>query len=497
MTKLLHSLRFQLTLVTLLVFGLIQAAGFMVLLTLRERDVRADFDEWLRADASRMLEQVLRQPMETLVPSPPGSTPQMSPFHFRGYYFQLRRADGTTLVKSANLEGTDLPWGEAARRAEESDTPVLETIAGDGLKSVSGAVGDVRLLTVFGRMPSGEVLSLQLGARLDRVNQAVASLRRRLLAVFPLSLVVVAIGSWFMAGRALRPIDDITDAVRRLTVDRLGQGLGLPVPKGDLAQMVVSLNEMLDRIEKGFRSQERFVAEVSHELRTPISVLLGEAQLLGRAARTVEEYDRFVASVEVEMRRLGQTVERLLLLARAHAGVPIALPGGVSLNDVVAAAVRRCSAVAAHWEIDLVPRLLLPSADEPEPMVRGDEELLCAMLTNLILNAIRHSPVGQPVTIELTAEGDRSHITVRDAGPGVPPESVGKLFQPFTSLRQEADPAPGTGLGLAIVKSIAELHGGSGAVRKVPAGGCEFAVTLPTMPAGPASPERSSGLAGG
>ncbi len=158
---------------------------------------------------------------------------------------------------------------------------------------------------------------------------------------------------------------------------------------------------------------------------------------------------------------------------------------------------RRTRAVAAHWEIDLVPRLLLPSADEPEPMVRGDEELLCAMLTNLILNAIRHSPVGQPVTIELTAEGDRSHITVRDAGPGVPPESVGKLFQPFTSLRQEADPAPGTGLGLAIVKSIAELHGGSVAVRNVPAGGCEFAVTLPTMPADPASPERSSGLAGG
>ncbi len=118
------------------------------------------------------------------------------------------------------------------------------------------------------------------------------------------------------------------------------------------------------------------------------------------------------------------------------------------------------------------------------------------MLTNLILNAIRHSPVGRPVQIELAAEGDRSRITVRDAGPGVPAESVGKLFQPFACLRPAGEPGPGTGLGRASVKGIAELHGGSVTVRNVPGGGCEFAVVLPTISTSPAQPERSSGLAG-
>jgi two-component system heavy metal sensor histidine kinase CusS len=482
MMHILHSLRFQLTALNLLVFGLIQAGSFTAILTLREKEVREDFDEWLRADASRMMEQVLRQPMETLGPSPDSPTPHMSPFHFRGYYFQLRRADRTTLVKSANLEETDLPFGDAEQRASAPGETVVETISGQALKSVSGATGDVRLLTMFGRTPSGVSLCLQLAARMDRVDAAVADLRRLFLAMFPVSLAAVAIASWFMARRALRPIDHITNAVRQLTVDRLGQRLGPPAPKGDLAQMVVSLNEMLDRIEKGFHSHERFVAEVSHELKTPISVLLGEAQLLSRDTRTVEEYDHFVANVEVEMRRLGQTVESLLLLARANAGFPIALAGQVSLNDVVTEAVRRCGAVAAHWEIDLVPRLFLPRAEESEPMVRGDEELLCAMLTNLILNAIRHSPVGQRVTIGLTADGNHSRIAVHDCGPGIAPESVGQLFRPFTSVERDGGPPRGIGLGLVIVKSIAELHRGSVTVSSPSGGGCEVVICLPRSP---------------
>lgn len=479
MMHLLHSLRFRLTALNVLVFGLILAASFAVIMKLREREVRRDFDAWLEADASRMMEQIVRQPAEALVPRSANSAPQLNPFHFRGYYFELRLNEKTTLVKSANLEGTDLPMARAAPQARTSGEPVLETIDGRRFASAPMAHADIRLLTLFRQGRSGESFCLQVGARMDRVNEAVEDLRRTLLTMLPISLIAVAIGSWFMAGRALRPIEQITKAARELTVDRLDRRLGLPAPKGDLAQMVASLNEMLERIEKGFRSQERFVAEVSHELKTPITVLLGEAQLLGRDARTIEEYDQFVASVEAEMHRLARTVESLLLLARANAGFPTALAAHVSLNDVITEAVRRCSSVAAHWEIDLRPELVLPRDDEPEPMVRGDEELLCAMLSNLIFNAIRHSPVGHPVEINLATDETHSSITVRDHGPGIAPESLGQLFQPFASLSREGDPASGTGLGLTIVRSIAELHRGSITVSIPPDGGCEFTVRLP------------------
>jgi signal transduction histidine kinase len=148
---------------------------------------------------------------------------------------------------------------------------------------------------------------------------------------------------------------------------------------------------------------------------------------------------------------------------------------------VVTEAVRRCSAVADHWEIELVPMLFLPQGDEPEPTIRGDEELLCAMVTNLVLNAIRHSPVGRPVEVGLTVADGSFRIAVRDAGPGVPADSVGQLFQPFGSLKRGGASASGTGLGLVIAKSIAEFHGGSIAYTSLPTGGCEFAICLPQL----------------
>jgi len=188
---------------------------------------------------------------------------------------------------------------------------------------------------------------------------------------------------------------------------------------------------MLDRIEKGFRSQERFISEISHELRTPIAVLLGQAQVLGRQAPAPEEYDEFVGSVEAEMLRVAEILNSFMLLARANAGFRASVSRVVSLNDAVMRAVQRCSILASHRELKLVPRLW---EGEPEAQVRGDEELIASMLTNLLTNAVHHSPVGQTVTIDVEVRGREAVLTVGDCGPGMPADVLNR------SVRRPAAP---------------------------------------------------------
>jgi signal transduction histidine kinase len=243
--------------------------------------------------------------------------------------------------------------------------------------------------------------------------------------------------------------------------------------------MVTVINQMLERLEAAFRAQERFIADASHELKTPLSVLLAEAQVLTQQARTPEEYDRYVVSVQDQLRQLSRLVDSLLTLARADAGFPLANPAVVSVNDVVTEAVRRCEPIASRREVRLIPTLALPTEDGVEPAVRGDAALLCSLVENVIRNAIRHSGVEQAVEVDVCFAPPEILVAVRDRGPGIPAEHLEHVFDRFYHIPRGEDPGQGAGLGLAIAKGVAELHQGTIAVGGRPSGGCEFVVRLP------------------
>src|SRR5262249_48887286 len=162
--------------------------------------------------------------------------------------------------------------------------------------------------------------------------------------------------------------------------------------------------------------QERFVANAAHELRTPVTHLLAEAQVLARQSRPAAEMERFTSSVQAEMRSMSQIVESLLLLARADAGVSAGGKRAGSGNGVVTEAIERCNAHARQREMPLVPRL--PEGLSEDPEVAGDFDLLVALVSNLLRNAIRFSPPGEPVEIEVQLEAKVVVVTVRDRGPG-------------------------------------------------------------------------------
>lgn len=477
-----YTLRFRLAALNMLVFGLIIVVLSVVLLRVREKTVRRDFDEWLKEVAQSIVDEIAIYPDDLMLLKQGQPRPRLDPFHFPGFYFQLRSPDGLVLERSRSLKGLTLPMSEHAAHLARQAKYALETVSGGIARDLLGPDEPLRLLTSY-QVPRGQdPYFLQIGVSLSRINESVVRLYRVFMVLIPVALLLVGLGSWLMARRSLAPIGRVARETRELTVANFDRRIPVPRGKDEVSEMVVTINGMLDRLRAGFRAHERFIADAAHELKTPVAVLLGEAQVLSRQARSPEEYDHFVTGVESEMRRLSQILDSLLTLARANAGFPISLATPVSLNDVVTEAVARCSAQANQREVRLVPRLWLPGPKEPEPIVKGDEDLLCSLVVNLVRNAVRNSPAGGPVETELDLAGEEIRIAVRDGGPGIPEEFVERIFDEFFRIPGRDSSAGVAGLGLAIAKGIAQLHGGSISVANLPGGGCEFVVRLPLCP---------------
>ena len=475
-----QTLRFRLAALYLVVFGLILTVLCVVVLAAREKDLRASFDERLTDRAETIIAEITVNP-DYRVDQPSAEAPlrRVNPFRFPGYYFQVRIGDESVVDRSRNLRGRTLPLSDAAKASRTSRQPVLETLRGDTARSLLGKAGELRLLTLYEERAGVTPFYLQIGVSLTRVHESIRALRRIFLLVIPSALLMAAVASWLLARGSLAPIGRIAELAERLSAHDLSQRIDQPRGKDEVAALVTTLNQMLDRLSDAFQAQERFIADVSHELRTPLSVLLGEAQVLMQQERTPEEYERFVSSVQDEVRSLSQMVNSMLTLARADAGFATPVAADVSMNETVMDAVQRCQALAKQREVRLVPHLALPQADQPELLVRGDGELLRTMIANLLRNAIRHSPPDEVVDVKLIADGTNASITVRDRGPGIPSEYLGKVFDRFFRVPRERGTFKGVGLGLTIVRGVARLHDGSVVVSNHPDGGCEFEVHLP------------------
>jgi hypothetical protein len=482
----LRSLRYQLAGLNLIVSGLVLLAFCAGLLVLRERDLRGAFDERLVARAERLAEFIA-----SVATATPSANDQRSDsredraVRFPGLIFQIRDNDGRIIRRSRNLRNLDLPPLPVDRAM-----PALETLDGPIPSTIFGARSTARLISMHWTESGPAPFYLQVAANLAPVTESVRRLRRLLIALLGGSLIVIAIGSLLSTSRSLKPIGAIVDTVDQITGGAIQLRIQTPIRDDEVAGMVRTLNTMLDRLQNTFEAQERFVADASHELKTPVTVLLGEAQVLRQQTRSIEDYDRFVASVEQEMRRLGRVVDSLLTLARADAGIPPAGAVDVPVNDLVTEVVQRCEPLASQREVRLVPRLTMPEPDEPEPCVHGDPELLRTALENLIRNSIRHSPVGEAIDVNVEIDRDSTSITVLDNGPGIPEEYIDHIFDRFFSAPQPGTPNTGSGLGLAITKGVVELHGGTIRTGNRPEGGISFVMHLPLAGPPPRGPHE-------
>ena len=321
------------------------------------------------------------------------------------------------------------------------------------------------------------------------------------LITIPLLLLIASLGGYFLASRSLLPVAAMSARAAEISATNLNERLPVSNRRDELNALAQVVNSLLERLERAFAQQQRFMADASHELRTPVAVLRTEADVtLSRRHRTESEYRESVGVMRDSARRLGRIVDDLFLLARADSGHLPLKREPLYLEDVVDEAARAGRSLAADKGVSVE---LLPLEDSP---FTGDADLLGRVLLNLLDNAIKHSPRGGTVSLSLSHTPTEYHISVADVGPGIPLEAQAQVFERFFRVdkarsRSDAEATAGAGLGLAIGRWIAEAHGGRLELVRSDSAGTEFRLALPIpRDATPAPPpddasEERTGLA--
>jgi heavy metal sensor kinase len=305
------------------------------------------------------------------------------------------------------------------------------------------------------------------------------------LIAIPLLLLIASVGGYFLATRSLSPVAAMSARAAEISSTNLNERLPISQRRDELGSLAQVINSLLERLERAFGQQRRFMADASHELRTPVAVLRTEADVtLSRPSRTEAEYRESISVMQDAARRLGRIVDDLFLLARADAGHLPLRREPLYLEEVVDEAARAVRTLALERAVAVE---LLPLEDSP---FTGDADLLGRALLNLLDNAIKHSPSGGTVTLALTRAANEYRILVTDEGPGIPPEVQGQIFERFfradkSRARDGSGATSGAGLGLAIGRWIAEAHGGRLELVRSDARGTELCLTLPAPPEEP------------
>lgn len=475
-----RSLRVRLILTFTLIFGAIQLVLGVIGLTARETYIELYFDEQLMRRADSIVTQLIQAKSDYSSQQLTGFIDSgTSAIYFRDFYIQVTDSQGKLLGRSGDLGSYRLPIRTNELEKIRQGRRLFETLAGEAVEDVAGPARQLRMVTMFVRPDAREPVIIQVATSTQHVEESKSFLRRLFLVGIPAGLLAAAMASWFAADRAVRTIADVTHLATQTTPEKLGQRVDASTMDGEIGEMAKNINKMLDRLEAGFAAQQRFVHDASHEIKTPVSILLSEAQIMQIGTPEPAEVKKFVRSVQHEMQRLGRLIESLLMITRSDGRTLVTLSRIESVNDVVVECVSRCLPIAQKFKIGLTIQLPMPEEAPSGLAIRGDSELVDAMLSNLIRNAINYSPEGTTVLVKVTADADHVELAVSDDGPCIPDAEKEKIFERFVR-GSTAGPRHGTGLGLAIARSVSELHGGRIRVEDGPDGkGCIFVIRLP------------------
>jgi heavy metal sensor kinase len=361
----------------------------------------------------------------------------------------------------------------------EEQAPDLPDAVGDALQGkrsfnqVVASEGPMRIAT-FPLVRDGQIVgALQVGVSLEDVEDTLRLLRRVLLVLAPAMLLLASGGGWFLAQRALAPIDRITRTAQRISAENLSGRIGLVGPEDEVGRLARTFDAMLARLEAAFVRQRQFTADASHELRTPLTAIIGQIDVAVERPRRAESYRETLLGVREQAQRLARLASDLLFLARADAQPIVQAVEPIDLQTLLPAIVAQVEPLAGERD-QTIAIALAPL------VVRGNEDLLIRLILNLLDNAIRYTPTGGRISVECAKDCAYAVIRVRDSGPGIAPEHLPQLFERFYRVDRGRNRAQGgSGLGLAIAQSIAQAHGGHITVESTVGQGSTFAVFLP------------------
>ncbi len=362
--------------------------------------------------------------------------------------------------------------------------------APDGFSSSGG----YRFLSTSFTPPGSDAINprIVIAAPLRDVNATVSELIQDEMIIGAAVLLIVGGLAYYLIGVGMRPLVRIEETAGQIAAGDLSRRVEDTDPKTEVGRLGIALNGMLAHIEQAFderRASEnrlrRFVADASHELRTPLTSVRGYAELFRRgAAERPADLANAMRRIEAESARMGVLVDDLLLLAQLDQGRPLEQEP-VELVGLV----RELADDARAIEPD---RPLEVESDD-SVVVTGDDARLRQAVGNLLANARAHTPADAAVTVSVRAGGEDAVIEVADAGPGIDPGDIDRVFERFfRSDPSRARASGGTGLGLSIVASITEAHGGRTEVSSTPGEGSAFRVILPLARAAEPSDDVAS-----
>lgn len=386
-------------------------------------------------------------------------------------FFQIFSPSGTITIRSPNVKQHEMPLSRQALEVAYAGRTLFES-------AKYPKEPPLRLISVPIVYRGSLLYIIQVGTTMDSVEHTLNRLLLVLLVSMPVALVVSLAGGWFMAGRALRPVDAITLAAQRIAGGDLTQRLTAPVSADEIGRLANTFNDMIDRLETSFRQIRQFSSDASHELRTPLTVMRGETELALRRPRETEDYKAVMESNLEEIDRMTRIVDELLFLSRADMGEVKMEHLPVSLDSLIEDVQRQGALLGQERDVQV-----LLSATTPA-VVLGDELRLRELFLNLVDNAIKYSRSGGTVEMALTIEQGQARLSVTDHGIGIAQEDQPQIFDRFYRTdHARAHTKKGTGLGLAICIWIAESHRGQIEVQSKIGEGSTFTVLLPLAPA--------------
>jgi len=485
-----RSLRFRMTCLYVLALALTFAVSGLVVYRFTSRALHGDLDDLLELRAEGIAASIdtfwtVESDAALRAGRPLGSTSKIGNLDFQRLalrWVEERIEDPVLVDIVVQLFGPDSRLIAASQPVPGATLLPFEDLAPDlapdarFLNLISpGAAGErarFRALTLPVTEDGRLAYVIRVLSPLDLVEAPLRRLRLILVLVLPLAMVLSgAAGAW-LAGRALRPVDHMVDSARGISAENLRARLPVPSTRDELSRLAETFNGMLDRIEAGFTLHRQFWEDVAHELKTPLAIMKGEIEVALRTGGGVQENRDVLASSLEEVEGLIRLIEKMLTLARMDRG---GAPLETDEIDLAALAGRAVEDFRAPAE-DKGVRLGFSGSGAAR--VRGDEARLRGLVYILLDNAVKFTPAGGTIGVDVTADGATARLAVTDTGPGIPEEDLSGIFERFRRAGRSGQ-GRGFGLGLSIAKAVAERHGGRIEVRSRPGAGSTFTVLLP------------------
>ena len=315
--------------------------------------------------------------------------------------------------------------------------------------------------------------TLVIGLNYDQTRAELNRLRDAFLLSLVVALILVGVGGWLVAGRALRPMRMISETAERVTARGLDARIPVRNEDPEIARVIQVLNRMMDRLETSFRQATRFSADASHELKTPLAVMQGELENALQAAAPGSAEQQLCSNLLEETQRLTTITRSLLLLSQADAGQLRLALEPLDLSAELEGMIEDARVLAADLRLTFEANL------QPELRIQADRALLHTALFNLISNAIKYNTPDGKIAIRLESQGDQTIFTISNTGPGIPAGDQGKVFERFYRVDQANTPrVDGIGLGLSLAREIVRAHGGELVLKESRPGWTCFSLTL-------------------